>query len=730
MSGQQAAAEQKGSTAAVASAASASTKRRSRGQIHASDIFSPRHMLILATAVLVAYGLVMTYSVSSVTSIPSSAVDKSLLGQFLSVISGLIPQLAITAAGIIVAMLIGHINVESLLKPGFIAVLYFATVALMLYTALAGGQAYGASRWLYLGSVSVQPSEFAKITMVLLCSRLMYNYFELEQRNPGSVILYIVSVVILMASIGLQQDMGTLVILAVGIFCMLIIAGCRLRYLLILAGCAAVAAIVLVANEGYRMGRIASWLGNVFDDESLSSGEGYQLRQGLYALGTGGFFGTGLGTSRLKYGYLTQADNDFIFAVIGEELGFLFGTLPVIVMFVLFGWAGFSIAEKATDMRGKLLAGGMTSLILIQAFINIGGVIKLIPETGRTLPFVSSGNSSLLASLLMVGFILAVDKRDTWSQNEKRARKARGGFGVIQGGRAAETSRSGRGNRAAIAGLPVRVRRPERASRPQRSEGTDGAGGLARSRRDERIQREERDERIERIERAESSGGRTSRSERTELRASSGRAPVARRTGSGTTAERRQAPNRPSVDSRQSAGRSREERFSSERTSTARQSAVLSGRSQSANQRESQRSSGRVSGSRQASDTQGGSGVRLTTSIRDASDARRQQDRGSRQTRPVRVDTAHDRTAALRASRDTRETRGSQSARSGTPRTQTQDRRESDARRSVRDTQRDAGREAGRDAGRDMRRDAGTRGIGRDARGGASRDARDERRSR
>ncbi|MEE8717277.1 MAG: FtsW/RodA/SpoVE family cell cycle protein [Coriobacteriales bacterium] len=424
----------RGATEATAGARGAG-RRRASGGMHASDIFSARHGLIVATALLVAYGLVMTYSVTSVTTVSTAQESAGVVSQFLSVSRDMLVQLGATVLGGLAAFGISRLDVERILNPVFVGVLWLVTVALMLFTAAAGGNAYGATRWLYIGSLSVQPSEFAKIAMVILCSRVMYEYFELRMRELRRVsVLYVLPVLVLMLSIYLQKDMGTLVIMALGIYCMLIVAGCRKRYLLGLAAVGAVLAIVLVSTEGYRMGRLASWRGDVFNDSALSSGEGYQLKQGLYALGTGGFFGTGLGTSRLKYGYLTQADNDFIFDVIGEELGFLFGTLPIILLFCLFGFCGLRIAAKAGDSRGRLLAGGMTSMLLIQAFINIGGVIKLIPETGRTLPFVSSGNSSLIASLLMVGCILAVDRKQTWSSNERRARRARRGFGVIEGG--------------------------------------------------------------------------------------------------------------------------------------------------------------------------------------------------------------------------------------------------------------------------------------------------------
>lgn len=407
---------------------------RRRGGKTLAELFCARNMLILATAVLLGYGVVMTYSVTSITEVSATAGSQGLMDMLMATGKSLLSELAFVAAGCVLALGLSRLSYKVLLGK-MLVVIWAVTVAALVVTVAMGQTAYGATRWLQIGGLSLQPSEFAKITIVLVAARVLCAVHDGAYVSRAQVVLAAASVILPILLIFAQRDMGTIVILVAALYVMLALSGASRKVLVGILVAGVVVAMLLVRYESYRMGRIAAWLGDVIYDPQLSSDEGYQLKHGLYALGSGGLWGTGIGTSRLKYGYLTQAENDFIFAIIGEELGLVRGVLPIILAFGLFLWSGMRIARDARDLSGTLLASGLTFSIVVQAFVNIGGVVKLIPETGRTLPFISSGGSSLIASMLVVGVILSVDTA-TRREAEEAPRRARRGFNVIEGGRA------------------------------------------------------------------------------------------------------------------------------------------------------------------------------------------------------------------------------------------------------------------------------------------------------
>ena len=422
--------------------ARAASARRRGGNLRASQVLSARNMLILSTVALVAYGVIMTYSVLSMDA--SAPLDATFGDQVNAVLSPLLSEAVYLLLGMLAAIVISQLKPDLLLSPRVLTAAWIVMAAVLLITAIAGSSANGATRWLYIGGRSVQPSELAKILVVLLAARTMEAYdrgvFNRTGANRSyasmiSLVISVGSIVTIFALVFLEHDMGTLIIMALSIYAMLLIGGVSKRILIALAATGAVVGVVLIMIESYRQGRVAAWLGDVFDDPDLASGDGYQLKHALYALANGGFWGTGIGGSRLKYGYLTQDESDFIYAILGEEMGLLRGTLPVLLSFMLFGWAGFRIARDAATKTEGLVAVGITTSLLSQALINIGGVVKLIPETGRTLPFVSSGGSSMIACLLMVGILLAIDKHARSAAiNEDPAQRRRESFDVIEGG--------------------------------------------------------------------------------------------------------------------------------------------------------------------------------------------------------------------------------------------------------------------------------------------------------
>jgi cell division protein FtsW len=280
-----------------------------------------------------------------------------------------------------------------------------ASVVLMLLALhpAAGASAYGASRWIVVGPVTLQPSELAKLGLIAFTATVLVRKWS-RLDEPAHLALPIAPVVAIVAGIVvLQRDLGTTIILCGSVFMVLFAAGVRLRYLAVTGIVGLVATAALIFGESYRRERLLA----AFHPQSDPLGAGYQLLQGYIALGSGGWWGVGLGASRQKWQYVPNAHTDFIFAILGEELG-LAGEIVVLSMFVLIVYAGFRIAMNAPDAFGRLLAAGITSWIGLQAIVNLGAVTGLLPVTGVPLPFVSFGGSALVVSLAAIGVLASI----------------------------------------------------------------------------------------------------------------------------------------------------------------------------------------------------------------------------------------------------------------------------------------------------------------------------------
>ena len=263
----------------------------------------------------------------------------------------------------------------------------------------------GSRRWLNIAGMSFQPSELAKIASVLyLASTLSYRWKQVERLWTGIVPLLIVPAVMFLMI--LQQPnlstAGSIMIVAV---LMMLIAGAPWKHLSLMGAGGLVVGFIYAWTEPYRRERLLSFR----DPFAQMSDEGYQLAQSLIAIGSGGLFGRGLGQGRQKYAYLPYPESDFIFAIIGEDFG-LFGCIVVILLFLAFTFAGMRIALNAPDRYGCLLAAGLTTLISVQAFINIGVVVGVLPTTGLPLPFFSAGGTSISLLMAAVGIILNVSR--------------------------------------------------------------------------------------------------------------------------------------------------------------------------------------------------------------------------------------------------------------------------------------------------------------------------------
>lgn len=366
-------------------------------------------LLAVSAGFLTATGLVMVLSAGSVSA--AQGYDGNPFWYFQR-------QVLYAIAGVAIALLVAR------MRPAVwrsVAVPFLGITSLLMLIAAhpaSGTSLYGASRWIDLGPITLQPSEFAKLALVVFAATILARKWK-RLDEPSHLLLPLGPVLGVVALLGvLQQDMGTTVVLCGSVFLLLFAAGVRLRYLSIVALLGVLGASAMIAGEAYRRARLFdAWLHPWADPKST----GYQLIQGLIAIGSGGWFGTGLGTSRAKWDFLPNAHSDFIFAVIGEELGLL-GALVVLLGFGALILAGIRIAVHATGTFERLLAAGIVSWIGLQTIINLGAVTGLLPITGVPLPLVSFGGTALVVTLAGVGVLASIARQQRPSGKRGAAR--------------------------------------------------------------------------------------------------------------------------------------------------------------------------------------------------------------------------------------------------------------------------------------------------------------------
>lgn len=366
------------------------------------SIFSPRDPRVLrvtmafVTLALVLLGLVMIFSASSIKAVYEGESATSYLTK----------QLMFAAVGGMVAVVCAFMPGEFWRNPIIVTTAVALAYILLIATAIWGIEELGAKRWLAIGPASMQPSEFAKISFVLamayLWDALNRGVFDIRTFLVyGAVALLMPLAILYMA----QSDLGTTCIILVGIIAVLWLGELPSKYFFLAIALILLFGVGSILGTGYRSARFAYL--DPWNDGNGGYGDGWQIIQSYCALANGGLFGVGIGNSTQKYLYLPYAETDFIFAVIGEELGFI-GAFAVIFLFLVFLWAGLMMARTLDDTFKSTLVGGLTAMIVFQAFLNIGCVVGLFPVTGKPLPFISSGGSSVIASLMMVGIIISV----------------------------------------------------------------------------------------------------------------------------------------------------------------------------------------------------------------------------------------------------------------------------------------------------------------------------------
>ncbi|HEY6568397.1 MAG TPA: putative lipid II flippase FtsW [Actinomycetota bacterium] len=350
-------------------------------------------LLLIPAAVLTVVGLIMILSAGSISAVEGYGTSFWYFNR----------QLVYAVAGVValvVAWRMPHTAWQRLSGPLLVAILPLMILALH---PSHGTAIYGASRWIDLGPITLQPAEFLKLALVAFAATVLANKWQ-KLDDPKHLLLPLAPVMAVVSLLViLQRDLGTTIILCGSVGLLLFVAGVRMKYLAITGAVGLAGVAYLIFGEAYRLTRFVSFL----DPWNDPRGDGFQLIQGMIALGSGGWTGVGLGASRQKWDYLPNAHSDFIFAIIGEELGLL-GALFVLGMFVVMIFAGVRIAMRAPDTFGRLLAAGVTGWIGLQAIVNLGAVTGLLPITGVPLPLVSFGGTALVVTLAGVGVLASV----------------------------------------------------------------------------------------------------------------------------------------------------------------------------------------------------------------------------------------------------------------------------------------------------------------------------------
>ncbi|HVM94458.1 MAG TPA: putative lipid II flippase FtsW [Terriglobales bacterium] len=351
--------------------------------------------MFTVTCLLVFIGLVMIFSASAV-------MAKERFG---SAYEFLLKQLVWAVAGLAVMIIAMKLDYKRLQHPALVfTALGFTTLFLIAVFFL--DRAHGTHRWFHLGPVSFQPSELAKPALILFLAWFLENKTQSIDDWRNTLLPAIVPTTVFLGLIVFQPDLGTAIACAGITACVLFVAGIRLRYFGYAFAASLPALYLLVSRVSYRRGRILAFLNPYADPK----GFGFHIIQSLIAVATGGITGQGLMEGKQKLFYLPEPHTDFIFAVTAEELG-LVGAMVVIVLFAIFLWRGTRAALRTQDNFGRFLAVGITSMIVLQAFINISVVLGLMPTKGIPLPFVSYGGSSLFVTLACVGVLLNITKQ-------------------------------------------------------------------------------------------------------------------------------------------------------------------------------------------------------------------------------------------------------------------------------------------------------------------------------
>lgn len=355
----------------------------------------PDYILLFVIIVLLAVGMAMVYSSSYIWA------DYKYSDSFFF----LKRQLLFSGAGVLAMFFFMYVPYGTWRRYAKIILLSCYVLLLLVLIPGVGMVRGGAQSWIGVGAFSIQPSEFMKLGLIIFLS----GYLAINQKYITSFRKgFFPSLILVFSAFGLimlQPDLGTGIVLVGTCMVIIFVSGARLSHFFGLAFIGLIGFVLLILSAPYRISRITSFL-NPWEDPL---GDGFQIIQSLYAIGPGGLMGVGFGESLQKFFYLPEPQTDFIFAIIGEEFGFIGGTVVLGLFFILF-WRGIKITLEAPDLFGRFLALGIISMLIIQVIINISVVIGLIPVTGITLPFLSYGGSSLTLTLASAGILLNISR--------------------------------------------------------------------------------------------------------------------------------------------------------------------------------------------------------------------------------------------------------------------------------------------------------------------------------
>lgn len=352
----------------------------------------PFLMLVL---LLLAVGLVMLYSASSAQSMYDT--------RYVSSTRYLQKQAVCAVLGLGCMALFSRVPAEFWYRAAW--PLYGVSIALLLGVLAVGESVNGARRWINIAGLQFQPSELAKFTMILLFARLTRVFGPDAKKFRFGVLGFGAALMGILVPLALEKHLSAIMLMGMVAVVMMFVAGTSARWLLAGAGAAALFVVIYISFMGYAGDRVTAWL----HPEADPGDTGYQILQSLYAIGSGGLFGLGLGKSRQKYLYLPFQYNDYIFAVICEELG-LVGALLIVALFCVTILRGYWIALRARDRFSTVLAAGLVTLIAVQTILNLGVVTNLLPSTGIALPFFSYGGTALAVNLGEMGIVLSISR--------------------------------------------------------------------------------------------------------------------------------------------------------------------------------------------------------------------------------------------------------------------------------------------------------------------------------
>ncbi len=350
------------------------------------------------TMILLAFGLIMVFSAS----MPTALYTKIFSGDKYAVFRN---QLIWAIGGVAAMLIVSRIDYTKLKR--YVNGAFLVSLILMLLVPFIGVSRNGATRWLGFGGLTIQPSEILKLTLIaFFAKRLSEDKRGMIRDLKKGFFPAVVWIGVCCGLCILQSHLSATVMMAAHGGMMIIVGGANWKHVGVLAGIGLVGTILLVKIEPYRMARFTAFLDPFADPQDT----GYQIVQSLYAIGSGGIFGLGLGQSRQKFLYLPESYNDYIYSVICEELG-LVGAILVLVLFAIFVYLGLRIAFRAPDKFGTLLAFGIVAMVGLQVIINVGVDTSTFPSTGMQLPFFSAGGSSLVFLLAAVGVVLNISRQ-------------------------------------------------------------------------------------------------------------------------------------------------------------------------------------------------------------------------------------------------------------------------------------------------------------------------------